>query len=173
MFKRTLFAMLSLAAAAAAFGDAYRWVDEEGVVQYSDRSHPGAERIVLQTSPESPTPTQRMAAPPRVQPAATEPEDYRPTYSSLVITSPSAEEHLWNIGGTLNVRLNLRPVLRAGDQFQVSIDGEPQMLSGTSFEIPEIYRGTHNIQVDVIGPAGQLRIRGENTQFYVHQTSVN
>jgi hypothetical protein len=171
--------MLSLAAAAAAFGDAYRWVDEEGVVQYSDRSHPGAVRIVLQTSPESPTPIQRSAPSPRAQsPAtaqqsATQTEEYKPTYSSLVITSPNAEEHLWNIGGTLNVRLNLRPALRAGDQFQVSINGEPQTFSGTSFEIPEIYRGTHSIQVDVIGPAGQLRIRGENTQFYVHQTSVN
>ena len=41
----SLFCLLAVGAAAAQ--EAYRWVDEDGVVHYSDRPREGAEAIVL------------------------------------------------------------------------------------------------------------------------------
>ena len=50
MELRTVFTLVCLfAAAGAAAQEAYRWVDEDGVVHYSDRPRKGAESIVLPT----------------------------------------------------------------------------------------------------------------------------
>jgi hypothetical protein len=174
MVRRILIAILSLAAAGAVVADAYRWVDENGVVQYSDRPHPGAERIILSASPAQP-PRPRVANTVRPQEAdpVAEAEPETANYESIDIASPGPEETLWNLGGTLNVTVNLQPGLQEGDQLRVHLDGAPQIVSGTSFAIPEIYRGVHNIQVEVIDQAGQLRIRSANNRFYVQQTSIN
>jgi hypothetical protein len=174
MVRRILIAILSLAVAGAVLADAYRWVDESGVVQYSDRPHPGAERIILSTSPGQP-PRPRVANPVPTQAAepVAEAEAKKPDYESIDITSPGPEETLWNIGGNLSVAVSLQPSLQEGDQVRVHIDGTPQTVSGTSFVLPEIVRGVHNIQVEVIDQAGQLRIRSANNRFYVQQTSIN
>jgi hypothetical protein len=174
MVRCTLIAILSLAAVGAVAAEAYRWVDENGVVQYSDRPHPGAVRIILSASPAQP-PRQRTVNTVTAQEADTadEPEAAKPNYESIDIASPGAEETLWNIAGSLNVTVNLQPGLQEGDQVRVHIDGTPQIVSGTTFVLPEIYRGVHNIQVEVIDQAGQLRIRSVNNRFYVQQNSIN
>ena len=174
MVRRTLIAILSLAAASAVLADAYRWVDDEGVVQYTDRPHPGAVRIVLLSSPaQPPRPRTANTVTPQEADTAAETAAEAPNYQSINIASPGPEETLWNIAGSLNVTVNLQPGLQQGDQVRVHIDGAPQMVSGTSFVLPEIYRGVHNIQVEVIDQAGQLRIRSVNNRFYVQQTSIN
>ena len=175
MVRRTLIAILSLAAASAVLAeDAYRWVDEEGVVQYSDRPHPGAVRIVLSAGPAQPARprTANTVTTPEPDPVA-EAAPEAPNYESIDISSPGAEETLWNIAGSLNVTVNLQPGLQEGDQVRVHIDGTPQIVGGTSFVLPEIYRGVHNIQVEVIDQAGQLRIRSANNRFYVQQNTIN
>jgi hypothetical protein len=174
MVRRILIAILSLAAAGAVVADAYRWVDESGVVQYSDRPHPGAERIILSASPGQP-PRPRAVSPVTTRAAdpVAEAEPETTNYESIDIASPGPEETLWNIGGNLNVAVSLQPSLQEGDQMRVHIDGTPQTVSGTSFVLPEIYRGVHNIQVEVIDQAGQLRIRSATNRFYVQQNSIN
>lgn len=175
MFRRTIITLLSLVAASAVLAEVvYRWVDETGIVQYSDLPHEGAERIELQVAaglaprPRTPAParTTRQAEPEPEQEAAS-------GYQSINIDSPGPEENLWNIGGTLNVSVNLQPALQPGDQVRVHMDGTPQMVTGTSFTLPEIFRGVHNIQVEVIDQTGQLKIRSINNRFYVHQNTIN
>ena len=174
MVRRTLIAILSLAAVSAVFADAYRWVDEEGVVQYSDRPHPGAVRIILSAGRAQPArPRTAYTVTPQEPDQVAEAEAETPNYESIDIASPGPEETLWNIGGSLNVTVNLQPGLHAGDPLRVHINGTPQIVGGTSFVLPEIYRGVHNIQVEVIDQAGQLKIRSANNRFYVHQTSIN
>lgn len=173
MFRRTIITILSLVAASAVLAEVvYRWVDETGIVQYSDLPHEGAERIELHViagrapRPRVPTPTTQRADPEPEQAAA-------PGYQSISIDSPGPEENLWNIGGTLNVSVNLQPALQSGHQVRVHMDGTPQMVTGTSFTLPEIFRGVHNIQVEVIDQTGQLKIRSVNNRFYVHQNTIN
>jgi hypothetical protein len=172
MVRRILIAILLLAAANAVLADAYRWVDENGVAQYSDRPHPGAERIILSTGPaQSARPrADRSVTTQEAEPA---PEPETQNYESIDIASPGPEETLWNIGGNLTVTVNLQPILQEGDQVRVHINGTPLMAGGTFFVIPDIYRGVHNIQVEVIDQAGELKIRSANNRFYVQQTSVN
>lgn len=176
MHSRVFIGIGVILAAGVALAQAYKWVDEDGVVHYSDRPHEGAEIVVL---PES-SPRPARAAPGRTpSPSATDDageddsdEASASVYESLSITSPGSEETLWNIGGTLDVTLNLQPGLRRGHRVRVYLDGEAQMVNGTSFTLDEVFRGVHNIQAEVVDSTGQLQIRSETNRFYVQQTSV-
>ena len=171
---RPIFILLVLLVAAGAFAEAYTWTDEDGVVHYSDRPHPGATLIELgQSSAPRPRPTTRPAA--TAQPPGSDEEQDTPQptgYESLEIASPAAEETLWNIEATLNVTLALTPALKPGHQVRVYFDGTPQMVGGTSFRLDEVYRGVHNLQAEVIDGTGKLIIRSRPSRFYVQQNTV-
>ncbi len=68
--------------------------------------------------------------------------------------------------------LTLTPALQAGHQVRVYFDGTPQMVSGASFQLQEVYRGVHNLQAEVIDETGKLMIRSRPSRFYVQQNSV-
>ncbi len=172
MDLRPVFILFCLfAAAAAPAQEAYRWVDEDGVVHYSDRPREGAEVIQL-PAPNIAT-TRRV---PRAaaeaggdEESATEPA---PGYTSIEILSPKPEETLWNIEGVLNVSVALQPGLQPGHQVRAYFDGEMQPVSGTSFQLQEVWRGVHNIQVEVVDATGRLMIRSKPNRFYVQQSTV-
>ncbi len=153
-----------------ASGQIYRWVDEDGVVHYSDEPHPGAEEIELESAPTISMPQPAPIV--RPQTAAEEEGGGTAAYESLAVAQPAAEETLWNIEGTLDVALDLQPPLRPGHQVRVYFDGTPQTVSGTQFQLQEVYRGEHNLQAEVLDESGNLLIRSEPIRFYVQQTSV-
>ncbi len=176
MVKRLAIAAIAVLVTGAVFAQAYRWVDEDGVVHYSDRPEPGAEPVDLPTT-RPPSRPSRIAAPPSrpirpqaVAPAEEPDEPFR--YRTLEISQPIAEETLWNIGGVLNVSLSLQPGLQRGHRVRVYFDGTPQMVDSTSFQLEEVYRGEHNLQAEVLDETGKLLIRSETTRFYVQQTTV-
>jgi len=174
---RIAIAAVTLLVTAGASAQIYKWIDEDGVVHYSDQAHPGAEIVLLPDSnradplntPRTVTGTSRNSE--------TEERDQQQsgqfTYESLDISSPQSEETLWNIGGTLEVSLNLQPALRANDRVRIYFDGEPQMVDALQFELTEVWRGEHNLQAEVLDSTGALMIRSEPLRFYVQQTSVN
>lgn len=162
--------------ASAVFGQAYTWVDEDGVVHYSDRPQPGATEIQLPTTRASSQPTRRPAPSSRAAAATRQPEpaeEEQPfSYESLTVASPAAEETLWNIESVLNVTLDLRPGLQPGHRVRVFFDGEPQSVSGLSFQIQEVYRGVHNLQAEILDETGKLMIRSIPNRFYVQQNAI-
>lgn len=169
METRPIFAVLALLAGAAAFAEAYTWTDEEGVVHYSDRPHPGAKVLDLgQSSRPRPTPRPRTSSDTSAAEAA-EPDT---GYSSIEISSPAAEETLWNIEGTLDVSVTLSPALQPGHQVRAYFDGSPRMVGGTSFQLTDVYRGVHNLQIEILDETGRLVIRSRPSRFYVQQNSV-
>jgi hypothetical protein len=173
MDKGSIFLLALLAAGslvADANADAYRWVDSEGVVHYSDRPEPGAEQVSL---PEANTTRVRSYA---SSGSAGQQDGQSSTdvkrYESLAIASPAAEETLWNIEGVLNVTLALSPALQPGHQVRVYFDGSPKIVQGTSFQLQEVFRGVHNLQAEVLDETGKLMIRSQPARFYVQQNSV-
>ncbi len=175
MGNRAIFLLLGLLAASAALSQAYRWVDENGVVHYSDRPEPGAELFILpeysasrrgrtyQRPAATSRPTQGNQASPATVP-------FR--YERVEISSPGAEETLWNIEGILNVSITVTPALKAGHQVRAYFNGDGEIVSGTSFQIEEVYRGVHNLQVEIIDENGKLMIRSRANRFYVQQNTV-
>lgn len=173
METRAILVLVGLFAAAAATADVWRWVDDDGVVHFSDTPIEGAVRV--DTSESSRTTGARVFTPPPQIGTGDEPapEAQEPfSYESLTFTSPAAEETLWNIEGTLSVSLALTPGLQSGHQVRVYFDGEPRMVNSTSFTINEVYRGVHNIQAEVLDEAGKLMIRSRPNRFYVQQNRV-
>jgi hypothetical protein len=169
-FVFTLLCLLAVASATAQ--EAYRWVDEDGVVHYSDRPRDGAEAIVL--------PAPNVANTRRVPSAAAQSEDEDESaeepessgYTSIEIVSPKPEETLWNIEGVLNVSVALQPALQEGHQVRAYFDGEMQPVSGTNFQLQEVWRGVHNIQVEVVDATGKVMTRTRPNRFYVQQNTV-
>lgn len=173
MEARSIFIFAGLLAASLAMADtAYKWTDEEGIVHYSDRPREGAERVELA---ESERPTRTRFSPSRstdAAPAIVQQAIFR--YDSLSVASPGPEETLWNIGGVLNVTLALDPGLQTGHQVRVYFDGgEPKIVAGQNFQLEEVHRGVHNIQVEVIDNTGKLMIRSVPNRFYVQQNTIN
>jgi hypothetical protein len=162
--------------ASVVFGQAYTWVDEDGVVHYSDRPQPGATEIQLPTTRPSSQPTRRPAPSSSAAAATRQPEpaeEEKPfSYESLTVASPAAEETLWNIESVLNVTLDLRPGLQQGHRVRVFFDGEPRMVSGLSFQIEEVYRGVHNLQAEILDETGKLMIRSIPNRFYVQAMAI-
>ena len=173
MLIRTFIASIAILLAGVVLAQAYRWVDEDGVVHYSDRPREGAERIVL---PQDTRPSVSYAAPESAAGATdTKAADTQTTFSydSIEVSAPAAEETLWNIEGVLTVSINVQPALQPGHRVRVYLDGSPQMASGTTFQIQEVYRGVHNIQAEVLDETGKLMGRSQPNRFYVQQNTVS
>ena len=167
-------ALLLLTVPALGFGgEIWRWVDEDGVVHYSDRPRPGAERVDLE-----PTPTYE---PPVIEPRPRRPEPERveePTvqrYSRLGIVSPEEGEMLWNIGGELSLQLEIEPSQQDGHELRVYLDGErvedvPQ--GETQFTISNVFRGERRIRAVIVDQDGRELASSGTRQFYVQQASL-
>lgn len=173
METRLIFLALCLLLAAQATAEVWRWVDENGVVHFSDTPREGAVQVDVSEA-SRPTGAQvfRDTRPRASDEVDAAEEDAPFHYDSLSITSPGAEETLWNIEGTLNVSIALSPGLQPGHQVRVYFNGEPRLEATTSFTINEVWRGVHNIQVEVIDQTGKLMIRSRPNRFYVQQSSV-
>jgi hypothetical protein len=173
MQKRLFTGIGLLLLAGAVLAQAYRWVDKDGIVHYSDRPEPGAEVVQLpvyrpSSGPPAPVPGSRLSR----REEAPAPADQPFSYQSLSIAAPAAEQTLWNIEGVLNVSLSLQPALQSGHQVRLYFDGTPRMVSGTSFQLEEVYRGSHNLQAEVIDQTGKLMIRSEPSRFHVQQNAI-
>jgi len=174
MLQRVCIGFALVLTASFALAQAYRWVDENGVVHYSDRPQPGAEEVELESAPavSIPPPRRTTASRPTGPGEDDQDTDVAVGYDTLEIASPSAEETLWNIGGVLNVSLDLQPALKQGHQLRVYFDGNPQPVNSTQFQLQEVYRGVHNLQAEVLDENGQLLIRSQPSRFYVQQTTI-
>lgn len=171
MESRSILLVLALLAASAALAqEAYRWVDEDGIVHYSDRPREGAERILL-PAPNVAS-TRRVARPAAASRNDGAEEAPAVRYDSIQIVSPVAEETLWNIEGVLSVSVALTPALQPGHQVRAYLNGEIQPVSGTSFQLQEVWRGSHNLQVEVVDETGKLMIRSQPSRVFVQQNTV-
>jgi hypothetical protein len=178
MLMRTFIAFIAVFAAGAVMAQAYKWVDEDGVVHFSDTPVEGAERIDLPTDGRprrqvTPTVTSSAAAATATSAATAEEPPTVFKYDSIEIVAPAPEETLWNIEGVLNVALRVSPALRSGDRVRVFFDGEERLVtSSSSFQIQEVWRGVHNIQAEIIDSTGKLMARSLPNRFYVQQNSI-
>jgi len=167
---RIFIATIAVLLAGVVMAQAYRWVDEDGVIHYSDKPQEGAEEIRL---PTSGNPSSRYIPPTTVRRQASDDQQFVSfEYQSIVFNAPKSEETLWNIEGVLHVSLALQPALQPGHQLRIYLDGVPRNVATTSFEIEEVYRGAHTIRAEIRDQDGRFVGQSESSQFYVQQNSI-
>lgn len=152
----------------------YRWVDQEGVVHYSDKPQEGAKEITTPNAQTYTSATRSTQAP--ATGARPQNRDPAPAiYQSLRVVRPAPQETYRNIGGELAVSLSLSPALRPGHRLRVLYDGQPltawpeRLLS---FTVTGIYRGEHNLKAEVLDANGKAIASSDTVTFFVHQTSI-
>jgi hypothetical protein len=163
--------LLLVFCAGAVASEMWRWVDANGVVHYSDRPRPGAERVEVGAAQTFSAP---VIAPSRRDEPATEGEP-APLYSRLGIVSPAEGETLWNIGGELSVQVAVEPRLASGHQLRIFLDGsqvEGVPQGATQFTIGEVFRGERRLRASIVDARGRELVSSETITFYVQQTSV-
>lgn len=165
-----IFTLIALQASA---GPAWRWVDAEGTTHYSDRPVPGAVEVYLPDA-TSPAPRTQSSATARA-PVSTVPLGESVQYTELAIASPTPDETLWNIEGTLAVDVAVAPRVQQGHRLALIFDGQQlpqQPSSGTSFTVTEVYRGLHTVQAVVLDSSNAPVLRSAPVQFMVQQPSL-
>lgn len=158
----------------AAATELWRWVDEDGVVHYSDRPHPGAERIELQKV-QSFTPPPMAAREAQPEDGVPSQDEGGPPYTGLRVVSPAEGETLWNIGTELSVELALQPALRTGHTLRVHLDGDRivELPRGqTRITVNEVYRGEHRLRASVVDDQGRELVSSDPVVFFVQQASI-
>lgn len=172
MMIRISILLISLFAVAGAFADVFRWVDENGVVHFSDRPHEGAETVELEAAQTfSAPPVNRQSRDVEEEPESEEEEGY----SALRINRPGQDEVIWNTGGIVDVEVNAQPRLRTGHNIQLFLDGQSVAgLDGgqSSFQLTDIDRGTHALRAEIHDANGNGLFKSVAVSFTVQQTSV-
>ncbi|MBV8911344.1 MAG: DUF4124 domain-containing protein, partial [Gammaproteobacteria bacterium] len=149
----------------------YKWVDQNGVVHYSDQPHPNAQKMQLeQAQTYKAQPGANTAAPP----APPVPDSATPSgYRGCAIVQPQDDQSLANVDA-LTVVVQTEPALRSGDQIFITYDGQPLNANagGGRFTISPVDRGTHTLAAGVRDSAGTVVCQAHGVTFNVHQPSI-
>lgn len=164
-----------LAAAPVAATEIYRSVNEDGVVEFSDR--PGAGREPVEVDPAigaepAPAPDgERALERPGEDSSATLPEEAAAEvvdYDTLVITSPEHDQAFYRNQPDLPVQVNLEPELAEDHAFVAWLDGQrvDQRFATPAFSIEPVHPGEHQLRVAVVDDEGEIQIESETITFY-------
>jgi hypothetical protein len=160
---------MSLVCSLAVAATVYKWVDEKGVVHYSDQPHPNAQKVNVQ-APQ--TYKETLAAPGAAPaPAAAAPPA---PYQGCAIAQPADDQTFANVDA-LTVIVRTDPALRPGDRIFLTLDGQPLnggAATGNQFTLSPVDRGTHTLQAVVRNSEGGLMCQTPGVTYNVHQASV-
>jgi hypothetical protein len=171
--RRPLFTLISLLASLAVAGTVYKWVDENGVVHYSDQPHSDAQKVEVpaaqtyQGAASVPAPPAGPTAPP----ASTQPAS---AYQGCAITQPTNDQTFTNVD-SLSIVVRTDPGLQAGDQVFLMLDGQPLnggKPTGSQFTLSPVDRGSHSVQAVVRNDQGGVMCQTPGVTFNVHQPSI-
>jgi hypothetical protein len=169
--RTLLFTLMSIACTVAVSATVYKWVDENGVVHYSDQPHENAQKVELK-APQTYTAPKAPPAPP--QPARNPAQKPAPAYQSCSIAEPANDQMFMNTD-TVTAAVAVQPAVRPGDTAVVTLDGQrvPGVpANGGAFTISPVDRGTHSIQMAVQDPNGATVCQSQPVTFHVQQPSL-
>ena len=163
---KILLTVLLLTLAFGASAATYRWVDDDGVVHFSDKPHEGAEEIAL-------TKAQGYSStPPAARQVARAGDEESFQYDSVEIVSPYEEEVLFNVETQMTMQAAIVPALRPNHFLRLTIDGKDvtdKPVRGSSFRIDGVFRGTHSAQLTVVDADGNTVQQSGARTFHVRQ----
>lgn len=150
----------------------YKWVDEQGVVHYSDKPHQGAEKMQLPKTP--------AASPPPRRPVGFSRDDDDDSgeiggaYSAFSIAQPDNNQTIRSNEGLINISFFIQPGLQSGHKIRIFVDGRPlkDELSSPNFALRGISRGTHSLRAEIINEEGDLMAKTDPVTFHLRKESI-
>jgi hypothetical protein len=159
---------------AALAATVYRWVDEDGVVHYSDQPHPNAEKLQVHAA-QTYKPSASETAARSTGGASGGASSAAPApYQGCAIVQPQNDQSFANVD-SLTVVVQTDPVLHTGDKVYVTVDGQPLnggSPTGSQFVLSPVDRGTHTAQAQVKDAGGALQCQTPPVTFHVTQVSL-
>ncbi|MGH8603337.1 MAG: DUF4124 domain-containing protein [Gammaproteobacteria bacterium] len=167
-----LLGMLVIGSPCFAGANVYKWVDDKGEVNYSDRQHPGAEEmknldVPIYVSPPPPLPALAKSEP---QPQTAK------VYESVAITRPENDQGIRSNNGDVSVSVAVLPELHTdlGHRLGVLLDGaligEPS--KSTEIQLNNIERGSHTVQAVVFEAGGNAVAESPPITIHLHRQSL-
>ena len=151
----------------------YRWVDENGQVNYSDRPGPGAVRIELTTG--APALNAGLSSPAPQSSSVEAQASDGAEYETLAVIQPAPQETLWGTGGRVEIAIGIAPDLQPLHRLGVYLDGVFGVLQtrATRFEIADVHRGEHTLQAVILDEQDNELLQSAPVTFFVQQTSIH
>lgn len=162
-----LFAALLIPALAAAAPQVYKWVDDKGVVHYTDK--PPTQYATPAKLP--PLQTYKRGTAPDLN-KFTPPNGGKPVTAvgpQIQVVTPSREETFHGGERTVPVAVLVTPAMDPEQKLIYLLDGKPMgaATSDTSFALTEVDRGEHTVAVTLVDAAGQELSRSSPVTFYM------
>jgi len=171
MMQRLLFTLISLACSAAFATTVYKWVDDNGVIHYSDQPHPNAQKLQVEgVQTYSSGAARSVSAPAESESSAASPNPYK----GCAIAQPLDQQNLPNAQSVF-IRVAADPVPRGGDRIYITMDGQGLnggQPTGLSFNVTPIDRGAHSVSAQIRSPDGTILCQTPNVTFYVQQPNL-
>jgi hypothetical protein len=168
-----MLSLLLILSATTASAEVYKWVDDNGVVQYGDRPPAGgAETVDLPPS---------SVYQPRPLPSVVEPEEGAPAaqadtagYKRLAIRQPGDDATVRDNTGAVELEIDLEPELQQGHRIAVLLDGRTifDQLEITRVSLSNVDRGTHRLRVKVLDADGAEQAASEPVTFHMHRATA-
>lgn len=176
---KTIIIAASLACAATAAAQVFKYIDENGNVAYSDRPVVGAEEVKIKETRKRQSIPQDGLSDNTPRPAAAQgraiPGDGKQdvTYSSLEILTPKDDKIIDVRTGTVQIVFLPSPALGEGDQIVLNVNGK-DMSKGrsTSFSLNALAAGGYSITGRIVNGDGETRIGSTSVSIKVGDLSV-
>jgi hypothetical protein len=169
--RTVAFTLLSLLCSITLAATVYRWVDDDGVVHYSDQPHANAEKLQVHAAQTyKPSAVDTAAATAGGASSAAAPVPYR----GCAIMQPQDGQTFANVE-SLTVVVQTDPTLHQGDKVYVTVDGQALNggnPTGSQFVLSPVDRGTHTAQAQVKDGTGAVQCQTPPVTFEVHQNSI-
>jgi Domain of unknown function (DUF4124) len=170
---RTLaFTLLCLLCSLALAATVYRWVDENGVVHYSDQPHPNAEKMQVHAA-QTYKPS-ALDTPSGGGGGGSSSSSSASSYRGCAVVQPQDGQAYANVD-SLTVVVQTDPQLHQGDRVYVMIDGQAVnggAPTGAQFVLSPVERGSHTAQAQVKDAGGAIMCQTPTVTFEVHQNSI-
>jgi hypothetical protein len=163
----------------AGAAEIWRWKDANGVVHYSDKPMPGAERMGL-SIPVPTTGAEQPAQDYSPDEVATEqsgesgPRQRPITYTACTVTSPAGNETFRGVQ-PISVVLDVQPGLQPGHSVRVLFDNSPVAdwpAEATQYTLAEVFRGSHTLSARILDATGRPVCAGAAITFHLLQESI-
>ena len=165
--------LLTLLFSANVQSEMYKWVDEEGHTNYSDKQpfKSASEHVAPDINT---TPAIAIPKPQAIPQNTTSTKETQ--YTLFKITSPEHNATIRNNQGNFSIRFALQPPLNTeqGHYISLLLDNKlvQDKLTSLSAQFSNIDRGTHQIAASIKNKRGKILFSTENTSIHMHRKSV-